>query len=198
MSIACQGAPTYNLPMNTLRRICWLLLVAAVTLIASCRDSGSDSTLLSTINVQNPTIALQQANDLGMKGSPVTSYLLNDRIAFEDANGETLEVPLPDDVMVLAIAPFIENTHACRTHNISSCRGELPLSDFTVSVQQIDGDFAKELTLSTLENGFLELWLPKNGTYAVTIADGQLQAFEELSTFSSDRTCITTMQLQKI
>lgn len=49
--------------------------------------------------------------------------------------------------------------------------------------------------MTSLENGFIDLWLPRDKTFQVKIEyDGKVTE-QEISTFEGDNTCITTMQL---
>ena len=50
-------------------------------------------------------------------------------------------------------------------------------------------------TMDSLENGFIDLWLPRDKTFQVKIEHDGKTAESEVSTFEGDNTCITTMQL---
>lgn len=50
-------------------------------------------------------------------------------------------------------------------------------------------------TLSTGDNGFFELWLPRNETFNVTVSNSLGKATRAVSTASDAPTCITDMQL---
>jgi len=49
--------------------------------------------------------------------------------------------------------------------------------------------------MTTFENGFIDLWLPRDKTFNVTIEHNGKVAESVISTFEGDNTCITTMQL---
>ncbi len=49
--------------------------------------------------------------------------------------------------------------------------------------------------MTTLENGFIDLWLPRNQIYKTTIEYDGKSAQSEFSTHKGDNTCITTIQL---
>ena len=51
-------------------------------------------------------------------------------------------------------------------------------------------------TVKSQANGFIDLWLPRDNTYHVTITQGDKSVESEISTFKGDNTCITTMQLK--
>lgn len=67
--------------------------------------------------------------------------------------------------------------------------------EFNVYIEDMEGNLILDQTLKSLANGFIDLWLPRDKTYHVTIAHDGKTVESELSTFESDNTCITTMQL---
>ncbi len=105
------------------------------------------------------------------------------------------ELPLPDDVFYLSVAPYVDATHDCFFHSLTTCVGEL--GGQPVSVEVVDD--AGEVVLSAGEvlndNGFIGLWLPRGleGTLVVE-AEGRT-ASVPIATGSEDPTCLTTVQL---
>jgi len=47
-----------------------------------------------------------------------------------------------------------------------------------------------------MENGFMELWLPRNRTINLTISGLNRSATDVITATDGSATCITTMQLQ--
>ncbi len=45
---------------------------------------------------------------------------------------------------------------------MSSCQGELPNRPFNVKAVDKNGEILVDETITTLRNGFFELWLPRN------------------------------------
>ncbi len=80
-------------------------------------------------------------------------------------------------------------------HNLTGCQGELVEQEFDVFIEDEDGNVIVDEKITSLENGFIDLWLPRKKTYAVTIAYDGKTVESDLSTFEKDGTCITTMQL---
>ena len=69
----------------------------------------------------------------------------------------------------------------------------------TFSVKAVDQDNKHVLideTITTLQNGFLEIWLPRNRGIMVSIQRGDLNAKGVIETFPGSKTCVTTFQLQ--
>lgn len=79
---------------------------------------------------------------------------------------------------------------------MSSCQGELPQKEFKVKAVDQDGKVLVDGTVSTLRNGFFELWLPRNSIIDLTIQGFNRKAQGTIETFINSKTCITTFQLQ--
>ncbi len=147
----------------------------------------------------SPEEAMVLANSWGMNGeeNKIISYVTSREIHFQFPEGAKTVLDLPPDRMLVAIAPYIRKTHDCGTHYPSSCRGELPDTDARVTVTGADGASLLEMETSTLANGFLELWLPRNEEVRVTIEARGLKASAQVSTGGESITCVTTLQLRQ-
>ena len=95
----------------------------------------------------------------------------------------------------VSIAPYVEHTHPCANHSLTSCRGEMANEEFVVYIEDVQGKVIVDQILKSHANGFIDLWLPRDNTYLVKIENGGRVQESEISTFESDNTCITTMQL---
>ncbi|MBM4761548.1 hypothetical protein GNT69_04485 [Bacillus sp. B15-48] len=78
---------------------------------------------------------------------------------------------------------------------MTGCQGEMVEEQFNVLIEDSEGNIIIDETLTTLANGFIDLWLPRDETYSVKIEQDGKAAELEISTFEGDDTCITTMQL---
>ncbi|MNY53816.1 hypothetical protein D3C86_1896110 [compost metagenome] len=68
--------------------------------------------------------------------------------------------------------------------------------EFTLSVQDAEGNPVMDNeTVKSQPNGFIDLWLPRDKAYHVTIEHNGKKAESEISTFEKNDTCVTTMQL---
>ncbi|WP_148629480.1 CueP family metal-binding protein [Bacillus sp. E214] len=102
---------------------------------------------------------------------------------------------LPAEEFFVSIAPYVKETHPCEIHSLTGCQGELVNKDFNVYIQDEDGKVIVDETMTSLENGFIDIWLPREKTYQVRINYGEKTSETTISTFKDDNTCITTMQL---
>ncbi|MHB8091585.1 MAG: CueP family metal-binding protein [Syntrophales bacterium] len=82
------------------------------------------------------------------------------------------------------------------THYFSSCQGELAEQSFSVKAVDEDGNVLVDGVMTTLQNGFMELWLPRNRRIILEVKRGDLTAQGVIETFPDSKTCVTTLQLQ--
>jgi len=80
-------------------------------------------------------------------------------------------------------------------HSLTGCQGELVEEEFDVYIEDTQGNVVVNETMKSLKNGFIDLWVPRDKTYQITIKHGDKTVKSEFSTFENDGTCITTMQL---
>lgn len=67
--------------------------------------------------------------------------------------------------------------------------------EFDVYIEDTEGNVIVDDKMKSLANGFIDLWLPRDKKYHITITSDGKKVESELSTFENDGTCITTMQL---
>ncbi|MFF2267143.1 CueP family metal-binding protein [Cellulosimicrobium cellulans] len=185
-------------------------LVAAVAatalVLAGCSGGSGDSPEPSALD------ALLDRHDLaGLSGQEVVDRLEGletaDRptdlvasvraaeLVLADASYETT-VPLPEDTFYLSVAPFVDETHECFYHSLTTCQGEL--ADEPVSVTVVDaatGDVLVEEDTTLGANGFVGLWLPRDVDAELRVEHEGRVGTTTVSTGADDPTCFTTLQL---
>ncbi len=67
--------------------------------------------------------------------------------------------------------------------------------EFEIFIVDTDGNVVVDDKITSLSNGFIDFWLPRDKTYNITIKHDDMMVESEFSTFEDDGTCITTMQL---
>ncbi|MBY9081124.1 CueP family metal-binding protein [Paenibacillus sp. HN-1] len=117
------------------------------------------------------------------------------KLTVKKEDGTTLTYGLPKDEFFLSVAPYMKSTHPCATHNLAGCQGELANKEFTVTAVNADGKIVLNETVKSHVNGFIDLWLPRDQTYRLTIGYNGKTAESEVSTYEKNDTCLTTMQL---
>ncbi|MGN7387461.1 CueP family metal-binding protein [Sporosarcina sp. SAFN-015] len=131
---------------------------------------------------------------VGNFGDDVTASITSHELIVKDKGKETT-YDLPSNEFFVSIAPFITTTHPCGIHSLTGCQGELVKKDFDVFIQDVEGNVVVDETMTSLENGFIDLWLPRDKNFKVKITHDGKTVDANISTFEGDNTCITTMQL---
>ncbi len=144
-----------------------------------------------------PEAVMDLANAWGMNNdaNKVNIWTTSRELHFEFPDGTKTVIAMPTDRMVVSVAPFIMKTHPCREHFPSSCRGELANTPVEVKAVAEDGTVILDEKTSTLPNGFVDLWLPRNLKINVTLKARGLTATQRIGTFDKDKTCITEAKL---
>lgn len=124
-----------------------------------------------------------------------SASITSQQLIVVDKEQNELTYNLPQDEFFVSVAPYVENTHPCAVHSLTGCRGEMADKEFSVHIEDTEGNVIVDKTLKSESNGFIDLWLPRDKTYRVTIAHDGKTAESEFSTFENDNTCITTIQL---
>lgn len=118
-------------------------------------------------------------------------------VLLSDAEGREARLPLPEDTFYLSVAPYLDQTHECHFHSLTTCRGELGNEDLTVRVvSETDGTVLVDQTLRTQDNGFAGLWLPADLTATLTVEHEGRTASTPITTGADAPTCLTTLQLR--
>ena len=167
-------------------KIVSVLLITLALLTACAGESKVDTTenirdLVNDYSVRNKTAA----------SASITSTEL---IVTDDSDKET-RYDISEEDFFVSVAPFISETHPCDIHSLTGCQGELVNQDFDLYIEDEEGNIIIDGTMNSGENGFIDLWLPRNHVLKVKIIHEGKQVDSEISTFENNGTCITTMQL---
>lgn len=112
--------------------------------------------------------------------------------------GDQISVPLPANEFYLSIAPYVNQTHECHFHSLTTCRGEMANAQIHLTiVDKGTGEAIVDEDTTTFDNGFIGVWIPKGIDATVTItADGKTATTDISTLAEDDATCLTTMQLR--
>lgn len=111
-------------------------------------------------------------------------------------DGTEVSLPIPSDLFYLSVAPYVDSTHDCFNHSLTTCKGELGGEDVEVSlVEEGSGSVLVDGVKTVFDNGFVGFWLPKDTTGTLRIRHDGKVAQARVSTHADAPTCLTTMQL---
>lgn len=178
---------------------------AALLALTACAQTTSDGTAAGA------DAPLQDAYGLtGMTGREIVDHL--DRLPAEarptgllasvragelllsDGTAE-VTVDLPEDERYVAVAPFVETTHECYYHSLTTCQGELVEREVDVTVTTDDGAVLVDETTTTQPNGFVGYWLPRDVEGTIEVGYDGRTGSVPLATGPDDPTCVTTLRL---
>ncbi|WP_394213837.1 CueP family metal-binding protein [Brachybacterium vulturis] len=140
-------------------------------------------------------IDLLEALPLAERPTDLLASVLPDRVELSDAAGREVSLPLPEGEAYVSVAPFVEATHECFFHSLTTCRGELQEQSLAVHLTTSAGEVLLDETLTTAPNGFLGLWLPRDRRFTLSLTHDGASASTPLATDPEAPTCLTTMQL---
>jgi hypothetical protein len=191
-----------------------VLAAAAVLALAGCSATpatNSPAAPPAASSAQDPLLA---AYDLaGLEGREIVDRL--DRTPVEDRQPDLLAsvrpgelllsdsgsdqptaVDLPEGEFYLSIAPYVEQTHDCFFHSLTTCRGELAGEPVHVSItDRGTGEVLVDETTETFDNGFVGYWLPVGIDATVQVAHDGRVGTQHIATGPEDPTCLTTLRL---
>ncbi len=136
--------------------------------------------------------AVELAND--WKGNGVTSFATPEAVHFVFPDGVEVVVPMPEDVMLVSVAPYVTYTHPCATHYMSGCQGELVGAPVHVRVVASDGAVVIDEVMPTMANGFIDLWLPRGQAFDLHMSLDGATTVGLVTTHADSKTCVTTLQ----
>ncbi|MDZ5711407.1 CueP family metal-binding protein [Jeotgalibacillus haloalkalitolerans] len=168
-----------------------LLLLSSIILVACNSESEEQS------QNQNESIDIQSMiQDFSTREAQAEQASINGKelmVTEEDGTEAVYDISTED--FFVSIAPYVNETHPCTYHSLTGCQGEMVEETFHVYIEDSEGNIIADENMTTFENGFIDLWLPRDDTYQVKIEHEGKTVESEISTFEEDPTCITTMQL---
>ncbi|WP_075982927.1 CueP family metal-binding protein [Bacillus massilinigeriensis] len=178
------------------RKIIVISFLAAV-MLAGC--SGESSTTKEVTPKKSETQNIKElVQDYSTgKIKDESASITSQKLIVTKNDDSKLTYDLPEDEFFVSIAPYIKKTHPCSDHSLTGCQGELVDEEFDVYIEDTESNVIMDKKVTTQSNGFIDLWLPRDKKYHITIAQDGKKAESEFSTFESDGTCITTIQLKE-
>lgn len=126
------------------------------------------------------------ADPAGLSASITGEYLI-----LKDSANE-VKLALPQDKFYLSFAPYVNESHPCGTHSLASCQGELVDQSIHATITGSDGKEIVDSDMTTMANGFVGVWLPRDIDATLTVLYNGLSAWADISTYAGSDTCLTT------
>lgn len=198
--------------MNPARLV--VAAVAATMLVSGCAGSSQNHPVARSSSSSSPSVAAPLLARYGLQGLDATQIVDRlDRLGLAErptdlkasVRPDQLELtwgklvyalPLPADRFYLSVAPYVDTTHECFYHSLTTCKGEL--ADQAVRVVVTDSTHGTVLfdgARTTFDNGFVGFWLPRDITGTVTVTYGGRTGEVRFATDDHAPTCLTTLRL---
>jgi hypothetical protein len=188
-----------------------VLAAAAVLALAGCASSPTLADPAEPPTAESPILATYDLAGLDgreivdqLERTPVDARQSNltasvrpgELLLSEVGSDEVTVVDLPDAEFYLSVAPYLEQTHDCYFHSLTTCRGELAGQELRVTITDRDtGEVLVDEVTETFDNGFVGFWLPSGIDATIRVEYDGYSASEDISTGPDDPTCLTTVQL---
>jgi hypothetical protein len=189
---------------NTIVKIISLSFILSVMLLSigyasenqTLMNKSNDKQLKEKLTGIDGKTAVGIANKWHRDKIDVVTFVTPEKVNFKFKDGQIISIPLPDDVMMVSIAPYIDKTHTCATHYISSCDAELKSTNIKVLAVTAGGKTLINKTIKTAPTGFLDLWLPRNQAIDIKVSAKGKSATGKIFTNRDSKTCETTLKLE--
>lgn len=186
------------------------IAIAALTLLlAGCTTGGSDSGPdveqvsseeflsdhgLSGMDAVEAIDHLDQLDVADRPGDLMASVYPDELVLAGEAQEMTLD--LPADKTYVSIAPFVNTTHDCFYHSLTTCLGELNKKKIDVQIaDKAAGDIVVDETATTFDNGFVGFWVPSDIKGTIEVGYDGKSGSADFDTTDEGATCITDLQL---
>jgi hypothetical protein len=114
----------------------------------------------------------------------------------DSKSGTQTALEIPGGKFYLSIAPYVDQTHKCFYHSLTTCKGELSDAQVHVTITNRNtGAVLVDETTRTFDNGFVGFWLPAGTPATVRVEHDGRSATGEVSTGPDGPTCLTTLKL---
>lgn len=194
--------------LNQRKKMQWTIVLAiSMTLVSGLAIAQHNHGTMPTVSGQDQKLsdelkgidgkqAMELANRWRQKNLDVSTFVTPDAVNFKFKDGKTVSVPLPDDQMVVSVAPYINTTHKCATHYMSKCDAELKNVPVKVLAITAGGKTVIDKTFKTPPTGFIDLWLPRDQEITISVSAQGKKATGKLYTHRNSKTCDTTLKLE--
>lgn len=164
--------------------------------------SGAAATIAAItelgLDIEDPVSLAEGLDALPVADRPegLAASILPTKVLLQPDQPSELAIPIPEGDFYLSLAPYRTQTHPCTFHVPTSCLGELRKVDVQLRVTEVSsGEVIVDKQARTADNGFVGVWLPRDGEFVVeATVDGDTGS-QTVRTGDEDPTCLTTLQL---
>jgi hypothetical protein len=97
--------------MKLFRIILGIAAIGILIMISGHAFATDEGLLRQRLKDVSAMEAVAIANELKWESSDVKSYVTANEVVFKFSNGQLTKIPLPKDIMLVAVAPYMNQTH---------------------------------------------------------------------------------------
>lgn len=170
-----------------------VVVLTAVVLVSTKSGRDAQALFLQKYGLENLEIKdiVKRLDSRIDEPSNLFSSITSEQLILKDESQE-VRLNLPKEEFYLSFAPYFNTTHPCATHSPSSCRGELVGEKMHVTIKALSGEVLVEDDMTTMDNGFIGVWLPRDIKATVNVDYLGKTASAPIETSTGSDTCLTT------
>jgi hypothetical protein len=88
-----------------------ILFLGIIWLFPACSSQNEEKTAEARLNNVDAVQAVAIANEWNWSRREITSYVTPREVVFKFPDNKVIKIPLPEDKMMVAVAPYINQTH---------------------------------------------------------------------------------------
>ncbi|SDS25323.1 hypothetical protein SAMN04489752_1308 [Brevibacterium siliguriense] len=167
---------------------------------SAAAQPGSAEALLADLDLgdEDVTEVIDRLDRLPVEERPadLMASVQPDELVLTDGQREAT-MALPEGRSYVSIAPFVDATHDCFYHSLTTCLGEMSGEDVDVVItDSATGETVVDESTTTFDNGFVGFWVPSDVTGTIEVTAAGKTGATEFSTRSDGPTCVTDLKLK--
>ena len=88
-----------------------ILFLGIIWLLPACSGQSDEKSARAKLSNVDAVQAIAIANEWNWSKKEITSYVTPREVVFKFPDGKVITIPLPEDKMLVAVAPYINSTH---------------------------------------------------------------------------------------
>ncbi|GAB3590856.1 hypothetical protein CFAEC_08345 [Corynebacterium faecale] len=185
------------------------IVLAAISLgLAGCATTESDSAVAGQVGGQDLLVSqglagmdareiIEELDQQALADRP-TDFIASvrtDQLILSDQSRE-MALDLPENLTYISIAPYLNQTHDCFYHSLTTCQGELGNERVHVKItDEASGEVLVNEETTTFDNGFVGFWLPDDAEGIIEVNHQGSTGTVDFSTTDDGATCVTNLRL---
>ena len=111
-------------------------------------------------------------------------------------NEGSAAMDMPEDKTYVSFAPYVDSTHPCTFHSLTTCQGEMRNAPIHIKITESGSNrVLADERVKTFDNGFYGVWLPRDLEGKIEVTHEGKTGSADFSTKANGATCVTDLKL---